>query len=337
MDAPGPVRSRGGTAGFGREGNAAAPEPVAESVSRAVVHDSFGGTEVLRLIDRETPVPGPDELRVRVSVAGLNPVDWQIVESGELAAEFGIAVPSGFGNDFAGVVEAVGSGVSTWRIGDRVFGGARGAAVAEHLIVPAASQRIHRTPAGVDDATAGVLDIAGRTASAVADALALGPDDTVLIGAAGGGVGTILTQLATLAGARVLGTGGVESAVHIRSLGAQPLRYGPGLLERVRLAAPEGITAAADLFGTETAVAALQLGAPAGRVVTIEADDPPSGARPVNGSDARPGALLELLRLVQSGGLRVPIAATFPLDEFQRAVDLQRARHARGKVAVVMA
>jgi NADPH:quinone reductase-like Zn-dependent oxidoreductase len=304
-------------------------------MSRAVRQEGFGGTDVLDLVERTTPEPGPSQIRIRVLVAGLNPVDWQIVASAELASYFGVTPPTGFGNDFAGVIDAVGPGVTGWEVGERVFGGARAAAVADHLVVAANDQRIHRTPDGVDDLTAGVLDIAGRTASAVADVLALEPTDTVLIGAAGGGVGSILSQLAARTGARVLGTGSPESTDHLRRLGVEPITYGPGLVDRVRAVAPAGVTAAADLFGTQTAEAAIELGASPHRVVTIEADNPPAGTRPVNGSAARQPALRELLELVRSGQLRIPVQATYELPEFRKAVERQQSRHTRGKIAIV--
>jgi len=306
-------------------------------MSRFVQHDAFGGPDVLGIAERPVPAPDGSDIRVRVTVAGLNPVDWQIVASPELASAFGVSLPSGYGNDFAGVVDAIGPETTRWAVGDRVYGGARGRALADHIVLAEGDPRIHRTPEGVADRTAGVVDVAGRTACAVADALAAGPGDVVLVGAAGGGVGTILTQLLVRSGARVLGTGSEATADHIRSLGAEPVRYGPGLEARVRVLSPAGVTAGADLFATETAVAALALGAQPGRVVTIEADDPPPGARAVNGSDARPGALDGLLLRVRDDGLRIPVEAVYPFAEFRDAVDHQRSRHARGKVAVAVA
>ncbi|GAA0430330.1 NADP-dependent oxidoreductase [Leifsonia naganoensis] len=305
-------------------------------MSRFVQHEEFGGTEVLRVVERSAPEPARAEVRVRVTVAGLNPVDWQILESPRVAAEFGVILPTGYGNDFAGIIDAVGPDSTRWAVGDRVYGGARGRALADHVVLAEHDRRIHRTPNGIDDLTAGVLDVAGRTASAVADALAAGVGDVVLVGAAGGGVGAILTQLLVRSGARVLGTGSEASADHVRSLGAEPVRYGPGLETRVLALSPRGVTAAADLFATETAVAALALGARPGRVVTIEADDPPAGARAVNGSNARPGALEELLRLVRADGLRIPVEAVYPFAEFRDAIAHQRSRHARGKIAVAL-
>lgn len=303
-------------------------------MNRFLVHDSFGGAEVLRLERGVIPEPGDGEIRIRITVAGLNPVDWQILASEELAGAFGVALPSGFGNDFAGIIDAVGRDVSGWSVGERVFGGLRGSALADFAVVAADDRHLHRTPAETPDLVAGVIDIAGRTASAVIDALALDRSDVVLIGAAGGGVGTIVTQRAVATGARVLGTGSAASAPYLRSLGAEPVEYGAGLADRVRAVSPNGVTAAADLFGIDTALAALELGAD--RVVTIEADDPPAGVRPINGSDARVGALEELVRLVGDGRISVPVAATFPLEQYGAAIERQRSRHVQGKIAVVL-
>ncbi|MCK9794574.1 NADP-dependent oxidoreductase [Isoptericola sp. 4D.3] len=300
----------------------------------AVTFDRFGDVADLSLRTVETDLLDEHQVRIGIAVAGLNPVDWQVVESETLAAAFGISVPAGFGNDFAGVIVETGRSVSRWNVGDRVFGGARGAAVATSVVLDEKHRSLHRTPDGVDDLTAGVIDIAGRTASAVEAALAVREGETVLVAAAAGGVGSILTQLLVRAGARVIGTGSAASAEFIRSLGAEPVEYGPDLARQVRVAAVGPIAAAADLHGVETASTALELGVPAGRVVTIEAESPPAGVLPVNGSDARPGALTRLLDLVAEGGLTVPIAAVYDLDHFSEAVAHQRSRHARGKIAI---
>lgn len=309
---------------------------VVQSVNTAIMHSTHGGPEVLALAERGRRPLEPTEVRVKVSSAGLNPVDWQIVESAELAAAFGISLPSGYGNDFAGTIDAIGSAVDNWQLGDRVFGGARGQAAAHYLVMPASSRHLHRTPAGIDDVTASVLDVAGRTASAVIDAIAPRPGDVILVAAAAGGVGSLVTQLAVRAGARVIGTGSPATFDFIRELGAEPVAYGQGLAARVSDLARGVLSAAADLFGTEAAEVALALGVDVSRVVTIEADAPPSGARAVNGSDARAGALESLADLIARDEIRVPIAAVFPLEQFREAVELQRSRHAHGKVAITM-
>jgi NADPH:quinone reductase-like Zn-dependent oxidoreductase len=299
----------------------------------AVVLDRFGDIDDLRLRPTEARPLLATEVRIGVAVAGLNPVDWQIVDSRTLAAAFGLDLPMGFGNDFAGVVVETGSSVHRWSVGDRVFGGARGRAVATSIVLDEDHPSLHRTPPTVSDLEAGVLDIAGRTASAVAAALSVRPGETVLVGAAGGGVGSILTQLLVLAGADVIGTGSAASADHIRSLGARPVTYGDGLAARL---AAEGtpIVAAADLHGTETAETAIRSGVPPHRVVTIEADEAPVGVVQVNGSDATPDALDHLLTAISDKTLRIPVAATYSLDRFRDAVVHQRSRHVHGKIAI---
>src|ERR1700722_8998099 len=286
------------------------------SGSRAVRLDSFGGPEVLGIREVPAPAAGPGQVRVRVTAAGLNPMDWFMTADGDTAVRFGLSLPAGFGTDYAGVVDQVGDGVTGFAPGDRVFGGALSRAVADFVVIdPAgniAANEAHHTPDGVNDRTAATLTIAGRTAYAALATVNLGPDDTVLIGGAAGGVGVFAVQLARIAGARVIGTGSATSADFLRDLGAEPVAYGDGLADRVRALAPPGITTAIDLYGTETAHAARALGVPDKRITTIAAQV--DGITPANGANAAPGALEKLARLTATGRLRVPIAASFPVE-----------------------
>ncbi|WP_436532819.1 NADP-dependent oxidoreductase [Actinoplanes sp. HUAS TT8] len=307
------------------------------SVNRAVQLDSFGGPEVLTV--REVPVPqaGPGQIRVRVAAAGLNPMDWFMTSDAETGKRFGLSLPCGFGTDYAGVVDQVGAGVTGFAAGDRVFGGAMSRAIADHVVIDAGGTiavggDAHRTPEGVDDRTAATLTIAGCTAAAALAVVQAGPGDTLLIGGAGGGVGVFTTQLARLAGARVIGTGSATSADALRALGAEPVVYGDGLADRVRALAPDGITAAIDLFGTDTVQVARDLGVPDKRITTIAGLV--DGITSANGANAAPGAIEEIAGLVAAGRLRVPIAATFPVDQIRAAVELQSGRHVHGKVVI---
>ena len=312
-------------------------QPGTATTSRAVQFETFGGPEMLSL--REVPLPqaGSGQIRVRVIAAGLNPMDWFMTSDAETAARFGLSLPCGFGTDYARVVDQVGDGVSKFVVGDRVFGGALSRAVADYIVVDEAGTivaggEVHRTPDGVDDRTAATLTIAGRTAAAALAVVKPGPGDTVLVGGAGGGVGVFAVQLARLAGARVIGTGSAASADALRALGAEPVAYGDGLVDRVRALAPAGVTAAMDLHGTDTAQAARELGVPDERITTIAAQI--DGITPANGANATPGALADIADLVAAGRLRVPIAATFPVEQIREAVDLQAARHVHGKVVI---
>jgi NADPH:quinone reductase-like Zn-dependent oxidoreductase len=307
-----------------------------EHRSRAVRLDAFGGSEVLDVREIPAPQAGPGQVRVRVTAAGLNPMDWIMTADADTAARFGLSLPAGFGTDYAGVVDQVGAGVTGFAPGDRVFGGALSRAVADFVVLDAAGEtpanEVHHTPDGVDDRTAATLTVAGRTASAALAAVGPGPEDTVLIGGAAGGVGVFAVQLARIAGARVIGTGSAASADHLRELGAEPVAYGDGLADRVRALAPGGVTAAMDLYGVETVHAARELGVPDGRLCSIAVQV--DGVVGANGANAASGALEEIARLVAAGRLRVPIAASFPIEQIRRAAELQAGRHVRGKVVI---
>jgi NADPH:quinone reductase-like Zn-dependent oxidoreductase len=305
------------------------------TTSRAVLLESFGGPEALSI--HEVPVPQADsgQIRVRVTAAGLNPMDWIMTSDAETAERFGLSLPCGFGTDYAGVVDQVGTGVTKFAVGDRVFGGALSRAVADHVVVDVAGTargEAYRTPDGVDDRTAATLAIAGRTAAAALAVVNPGPGDTVLIGGAGGGVGVIAVQLARLAGARVIGTGSAASADALRVLGAEPVTYDAGLIDRVQALAPSGVSAALDLHGTDTAQVARELGVPDERITTIAAQI--DGITPANGANAAPSAVEEVADHVAAGRLRVPIAASFPVEQIRAAVELQAGRHVHGKVVI---
>src|SRR3954462_2542171 len=125
-----------------------------DRTSRAVQLESFGGPDVLTVRDVPEPRAGEGQIRVRVTAAGLNPMDWVMTADAETAARFGLSLPCGVGTDYAGVVEQVGAGVTGFAVGDRVFGGALSRGVADHVVVDVAGTiavggEAHRTPDGV--------------------------------------------------------------------------------------------------------------------------------------------------------------------------------------------
>jgi NADPH:quinone reductase-like Zn-dependent oxidoreductase len=206
-------------------------------MSRAVIYEKFGGPEVLEPREAPEPHAGPGEIRVRVTAAGLNPMDGGISSIPEAAAMFGVTVPSGFGHDFAGVVDEAGAGVDGFTVGDRVYGGAMAKAAADLLVmkIPApAPDALFHTPDGISDEVASTLPVAGRTAAAALEAIGLRSGDTVPVGGAAGSVGVFTVQLAKLAGATVIGTASESTFEFLRQLGTEPVAYGPGLADRVR-------------------------------------------------------------------------------------------------------
>src|ERR1700759_226146 len=159
------------------------------AVSRAVQLKSFGGPEVLELREVPAPQAGPGQIRVRVTAAGLNPMDWFMTSDAETGARFGLRLPCGFGTDYAGGVDQAGDGVAGFGPGDRVFGGALSRAVADYVVIDvtgtiAAGGDAHHTPDGVDDRTAATLTIGGSTPAAAPDAGKTGPGGPPLVGGA---------------------------------------------------------------------------------------------------------------------------------------------------------
>jgi NADPH:quinone reductase-like Zn-dependent oxidoreductase len=305
-------------------------------MNRAVIYETFGGPEVLELREVPEPHAAAGEVRVKVAAVGLNPMDWVLSSMPEMAQQFGISLPSGFATDFAGTVDEVCEGVSGFAVGDRVYGTATGRAAADFLVVtPGGADTLLRTPPEIDDRVASTLPVAGLTASAALAAIDVKAGDTVLTGGAAGGVGVFAIQLAKLVGARVIGTASESTFDFLRRFGADPVTYGPGLEDRVRAMAPDGVSAATDLHGTEAAETALALGVPPERISTIAAGpNPPGGVRPVGGFDAHPKDLERICDAIVAGDITVPIAATFPIEQIQEAVRLQADRHTHGKIVV---
>jgi NADPH:quinone reductase-like Zn-dependent oxidoreductase len=305
---------------------------------KAIVMNQYGGPDVLKLAaDAPEPKVGPDFVLVRVKTAGVNPVDWKIRE-GRLDGLFQTDFPVTPGWDVAGVVERTGPAVSEFSPGDEVIGYVR----EDHIgrgtyaeLVAAPVRTLGRRPARLSWAEAAGLPLAGLTAyQALAKALAVTEDDTVLVHAASGGVGSLAVQIARAKGARVIGTASPRNHDHVRSLGAEPVAYGEGLADQVRRLAPGGVTAALDLVGGEALDVTPQLLAANGRWASIV--DPSVIERGGRYVFVRPDPhdLAALASLADDGRLSVPVARTFPLSEAAEAQRLSAEGHTRGKIVL---
>ncbi|MFP7834328.1 NADP-dependent oxidoreductase [Marisediminicola sp. LYQ134] len=304
-------------------------------MSRFVQYAVNGGPEVLELVDVPEPHAGPGEVRVAVRAAGLNPVDGKI-RAGLLP--WGPPLPGGTGNDFAGTVDEVGAGVTEWAVGDDVLGGARHRALADVVVI--AANAIARKPVELSFEEAGSLDIAGRTAWKSVASLGLTPADTVLVSAAAGGVGVIAAQLVRATGATVIGTAGESNHDFLRGLGVIPVLYGEEQVERIRAAAPGGLTAVLDNSGDETVEAAIALGVPAGRINSIASHSAAQtyGVGTVGGGSGGAAdieVLAAVAHAVADGTVRIPIEARFDLEHAAEAYRRLETGHLRGKIVVV--
>jgi enoyl reductase len=303
-------------------------------VSKAVVFSRYGGPDVLHVIDVPPAQPGPGQVRVGVKAAGVQPFD-SLFRSGAAQQWVPAAFPQRLGNEFAGIVDAVGVGVEEVSVGDEVFGWAMLTAYAEHVVVPTSD--IVLKPDGLPWVDAGVLSASGQTAMTALDLLGVGDGDTVLIHAAAGGVGSFAVQLARAAGATVIGTASERNHEYLRTLGAIPVAYGEGLADRVRAVAP-GVTAALDTSGTVEALqASVELVADRQRTGTV-AYQPAADALGVRRLSTQRSAdrLRRLADLHARGQLTVEIQQTYPLDRAAQAHHAIETGHVRGKLALTV-
>lgn len=306
---------------------------------KAITFSAHGGTDVLAYEQIDLPVAGPGEALVRIHAAGVNPVDIAVRE-GLLEAMVATRFPAVPGWDLAGVVEAVGDGVTGFRPGDLVWGFARRDVVQQGTyahFVAAEVTSIGIRPRTADVLVAGALPLVALTALQALRSVGVGRGDTVLVHGAAGGVGHVAVQVAkALGAARVIGTAGLDDHDFVRRLGAEALEYGPGLPSLLRALAPRGVDAALDTHGSQALDQSFSLVHDAARVVSIV--DTAVRGRGGQYVSCRPSRadLDQLAAWVDAGQLRAELAEAVPLAEAARAQELVASGHTRGKVVLQM-
>jgi NADPH2:quinone reductase len=309
---------------------------------RAFILDSFERPPGLRE-DLPTPRVGPNQLLVRGLASSVNPVDAAIA-GGFLKDMVPHQLPILLGRDYAGVIEQVGSAVTSHAAGDEVFGFVPGmrptvhhGSWAELIAVP--QDQVAHLPDGVDLAQAGAAPLAAVTALAVHDALGLTAGDTVLMIGANGGVGTIAAQLAAAAGATVVAPGLPEDHDYLRGLGvAEVLDRNGDIPAQVRERHPDGVDALADFASRspdqlDAYAAVVREG---GRIAS-SAGAAGEGPRRTNVMAVPTAATLDRLAgLLADGTLTVPIQASYPLAQADQALKDLTGQHTQGKLAITL-
>jgi NADPH:quinone reductase-like Zn-dependent oxidoreductase len=300
---------------------------------RAVRFTEYGGPDVLNVIEVPRPVAGPGQVVVAVMTAATNPGEIGIRE-GRFAAVWPAHFPEGQGNDFAGHIAEIGSGVRDFAVGDEVIGFSPRAAQAEYVALEAG--RVAAKPPGLSWEAAATIAGAGATAWASVAAVDPRPGETIVVSAAAGGVGIYAAQLARLRGADVIGTAGENNASLLESLGIRPARYGPGLSAQLRELAPNGIDGFIDTFGSGNVALAVSLGVEPDRINTLIDQD--AVQRFGVHSEAQeqadtPAIWAQLADHVARGDITVPIAAAydFTTEDVRRAYGDVGTRHGSGK------
>lgn len=308
---------------------------------KAMVIEAFGGPEVLHFQDISTPHPHEHEVSIEVHYTSVNPVDWKIRE-GYLKSRLPHQFPLILGWDAAGVIAEVGSNVRNFKVGDPVYAYCRKPVIqegtyAEYVCFDAA--HVALKPSTISFAEAASIPLAGLTAwQALFDFCHLQENQSVLIHAGAGGVGSFAIQFAKLKNAIVYTTCSSRNFDYVKSLGADHIiDY---TKEDFAEVIKEKLDTVIDTVGKETLKKSIPLVKEGGNFVTItEMLDHEVGeknhihagfvfVRP-NGTE-----LMEIARLIDAGKVKIPALIEMPIQSANEALELSKAGHTRGKIVL---
>jgi len=321
---------------------------------KAIMIDRFGGPDVMQWRDIELPAPGPGQVRVRHKAIGLNFIDTY-----HRSGSYPLDLPSGLGTEAAGIVEAVGDGVDTVAVGDRVaYVGVPPGTYCEQRIY--AAERLVPLPAGIPYETAAAAMLKGLTAwYLLFRSYPVQSDDTVLLYAAAGGVGSIASQWATGLGARVIGVVSTPQKAELaHENGCSEIVFAddPAFVATVRdLTGGEGVAAVYDSVGKDTFFQSLDCLRPHGTMVTygnasgaVEPFSPLELARRGSLFVTRPvlfdflreredllAATGELFTILENGTVRIHVHQTWPLHKAAQAHRALEARQTTGSTVLI--
>jgi NADPH:quinone reductase-like Zn-dependent oxidoreductase len=297
----------------------------------ALTFREYGDPDVITLSEADEPHAGPGQVRIKVHAASINPIDWKI-SSGMLAGGKPLEGTGRLGSDASGVVDEVGDGVTEVEVGEDVFGNGS-ATQAEFAVLNAWA----RKPASVDWAVAGAAGVVVETSERALRLLGVTADSTLFIAGGAGGVGAVATQMAVARGATVIASAGEGNQDYLREIGATPVVYGDGMVDRVKALPTERIDAVFDVTGKTPVEDLVSLAPEPSQVVSIaNFGAAEAGVRVTGGAaDSDPvQALTEGADLLENGKLVIKVQ-TFPFDRAAEAYRLSMGGHVRGKLVLV--
>lgn len=308
---------------------------------KAIVLHEYGGPEMLKYEEAPRPRPKDDEVLIRVIAASVNPVDVAI-RSGKYTEYLHTTLPLIAGMDAAGVVEKIGSKITTLKSGDPVYafftlreeGGYAEFALAKET-------EVARKPSALTYEQAAAVPAAGSTAwQALVDAAKLSAGQTVLIHGGSGGVGHFAIQIAKARGARVIATASTANQEFLKTLGVdQAIDYTATKFEEV----VKDVDVVLDAVGGETLRRSYGVVKKGGIIVTIADEPDPTAleARGIRGvaisAAPKSATFAELTRLIDAGKVKPVVTQVFPLAEVAKAQEQIATRHTRGKIVLRVA
>lgn len=296
----------------------------------ALQFTEYGGPEALSVGEVPEPHAGPGQIRIVVRAASVNFADWKFL-SGRFAQGKPLGDTGYPGYDAAGVVDEVGEGVTDVAVGDDVFG----LGTHTHAEYAVLNSWVHK-PASVDWAVAAAAGTVTETAERVLRLLGVKEGDTLLIDGGAGGVGSATTQFARARGATVIASASEANQDHLREIGAIPVVYGEGMVDRVRALDVGKIDAVLDAAGKTPIEDLISLAPKPSQVVSIaNFTAAAAGARVTGSADSQPmKALAEAAELLEQSKLVIKIQ-TFPFDRAAEAYGIIKDGHARAKLVLI--
>jgi NADPH:quinone reductase-like Zn-dependent oxidoreductase len=298
---------------------------------RALQFTAYGSPEDLEWNDAPVPHAGSGQIRIAVRAASVNAIDWKTL-AGSLSGGQPLVGTGYLGYDAAGVVDEVGQGVTGVSVGDDVLG--RGTNTqAEYAVLDSWAAK----PSSIDWAVAAAAGVAGETSERGLRLLDVKTGDTLFVDGGAGGVGAVAVQMAAARGASVIASSSDANQDYLREIGATPVRYGEGMVDRVRAAAGGPADAVFDVAGKTPVEELIRLAIEPAQVVSIAnfaAGE--AGARVTGGgADSHPmEALAQVAELLAQGKLVIKVQ-TFPFDRAADAHRIIQSGHVRGKLVLI--
>lgn len=299
---------------------------MSQTQSTILVARSYGQPEVLEFLTQPLGALNPDEVRIAVRAAGINPIDAK-----RMTGQFKHGgLPQTFGTEFAGTIIEAGSAAKGWAVGDEVLGSGGAFTHATTIIVPIAN--LVRKPATIAWDVAGSIAGTAQTAATLLEEI--GQARSLLIHGGSGGVGSILTQLAAQKGLKVVATASQANQAYLAQLGATPVVYGEGVTDRIRAIQPDGFDAVIDMAGIDgaTALANAKPDAIIGSITGLPATSP--RIKPMWVKKHR-DKLQPVVDGIAAGRIHWEVSRDYPFTDARQAYGDVLTGHTRGKSVLV--
>ena len=295
--------------------------------SKILVARNYGNSEVLEIFQQELPQLSNGFARIQVKYAGINPIDAR-----RMTGEFKHGgLPQTFGSEFTGTIVEIGANAAGWKIGDEVLGS--GGAFTHATVIDVPTDNLVAKPENVSSEIAGT--IAGVAQTAVTILQELGEMKSLLIHGGSGGVGSITIQLAVEKGIDVVATASERNQDYIKSLGAKPVVYGPGLVDRIKALHPEPFDASIDMVGTDEATqTSLAVVKPTGNIGSIAGKPVSSSRVQAIWTKRDPRKIKHVVDGISAGKFQWQLDKIFPFEEVREAYTYVLNGHSKGKNAL---